>query len=105
MPKSDDQSSRATHATHAADPANVSETFDRLVSAREAALLLGVNPRTAQLRARRALARGDQWVHWIAGAYCAPMGWWKDLLAGPIEPGRPRSRVNRPKDSKDSPDS
>jgi hypothetical protein len=65
-------------------------------------LLLGVNPRTAQLRARRALARGDQWVHWIAGAYCAPKWWWKDLLAGPIEPGRPRTRVNKPKDAQDS---
>jgi hypothetical protein len=78
------------------NPANVSESneteaFDRILSAREAALMLGVNPRTAQLRARRALTRGDQWVRWIAGAYCAPLWWWKDLLAGPIEPGRPRA--------------
>ena len=63
---------------------------DRLLSAREAALLLGVNPRTAQLRARRALLRGDPAVRVIAGAYCAPEAWWeKVLLSEPIKPGRP----------------
>jgi hypothetical protein len=98
MTKSEKQSSHPSRA----DAANLSDSFDKLLSAREAALLLGVNPRTAQLRARRALARGDQWVHWIAGAYCAPTWWWRDLLSGPIEPGRPRSRANKPEDSQDS---
>ena len=74
------------------NPTTAGESAEKLYSAREAALLLGVNPRTAQLRARRALTRGDQWVRWIAGAYCAPEWWWRDLLAGPIEPGRPRTR-------------
>lgn len=45
---------------------------DRLLSARGAALWLNVNPRTAQLRARRALRAGDPIVRPIAGAYCAP---------------------------------
>jgi hypothetical protein len=51
---------------------------ERLLSAREAALELGtVVPRTAQLRARRALVAGDPMVRMIAGAYCAPMTWWE----------------------------
>jgi hypothetical protein len=49
-----------------------------------------VNPRTAQLRARRALRAGDPLVQMIAGAYVAPLGWWKRLLKQPITPGRPR---------------
>jgi hypothetical protein len=45
---------------------------ERLLSAREAALELGVVPRTAQLRARRAQRAGDLAVQTIAGAYVAP---------------------------------
>jgi hypothetical protein len=66
------------------------ESNERLLSAREAALWLQVNPRTAQLRARRALGSGDLEVHIIAGAYCAPNWWWQKLLAKPIKVGRPR---------------
>jgi len=51
------------------------------MSAREAALWLGMNPRTAQVRARRAIRSGDLLVRWIAGAYCAPGWWWKITLA------------------------
>jgi hypothetical protein len=61
-----------------------------LLSAREAALHLQVNPRTAQLRAKRALQDGDPLVHWIAGAYVAPLWWCKRLLKKPITPDRPR---------------
>ena len=61
-----------------------------LLSAREAALKLAVNPRTAQLRARRALKAGDPAVRTIAGAYVVPAGWWQQLLKQPIKPGRPR---------------
>ena len=88
-----DPEQRTSHSDHSANvpESSAPEAFDRILSAREAALMLGVNPRTAQLRARRALNRGDQLVHWIAGAYCAPLWWWKELLAGPIEPGRPRT--------------
>jgi hypothetical protein len=63
---------------------------ERLLSAREAALWLGVNPRTAQLRAGRALRAGVREVRTIAGAYWAPVWWWQQLLAQPIKPGRPR---------------
>ncbi len=66
------------------------ESHDRLMSAREAALWLQVNPRTAQLRARRALRSGEPAVQTIAGAYCAPSWWWQALLAKPIKLGRPR---------------
>lgn len=86
MPNLNNQSFQSVNA------AKVVESDEKLFSAREAALLLGVNPRTAQLRARRALMRGDHWVRRIASAYCAPEWWWRDLLAGPIEPGRPRRR-------------
>ena len=66
---------------------------ERLLSAREAALELGTEPRTAQLRARRALVAGDPVVRLIAGAYCAPMAWWeKTLLQQPIGRGRPLKR-------------
>ncbi len=57
------------------------ETPERLLSAREAALLLEATPRTAQLRARRALTSGDRAVQTIAGAYCAP-AWWLVLPCG-----------------------
>jgi hypothetical protein len=53
---------------------------ERLLTAREAALWLQVNPRTAQLRAKRALTAGDQAVQTIAGAYVAPDWWWEKLL-------------------------
>lgn len=66
---------------------------ERLLSAREAALWIGVNPRTAQLRARRALRSGDSAVRTIAGAYCAPSAWWQNTLAKPIKVGRPRKDV------------
>jgi hypothetical protein len=62
---------------------------DQLLSARAAALWLDVNPRTAQLRASRALRSGDRLVQTIAGAYCAPRWWRKLALAKPIKPGRP----------------
>jgi len=48
---------------------------ERLLSAREAALEVGTEPRTAQLRARRALVAGDPTVRMMAGAYCAPLAW------------------------------
>jgi hypothetical protein len=64
--------------------------MEQLLSAREAALLLAVNPRTAQLRARRALRAGDPALRIIAGAYVAPAWWWQQTLAQPIKPGRPR---------------
>jgi hypothetical protein len=63
---------------------------EHLLSAREAALGLDVNPRTAQLRARRALVAGDRQVRTIAGTYCAPLWWWQRLLAKPIHAGRPQ---------------
>jgi hypothetical protein len=63
---------------------------ERLLSAREAALWLQVNPRTAQLRARRALRASDPAVRSIAGAYVAPDWWWQKILAKPIKVGRPR---------------
>ena len=67
---------------------------EQLLSAREAALRLGVQPRTAQKRARRARRGGDQTVRWIAGAYVAPASWWQELLCTePITPGRPRKAV------------
>jgi hypothetical protein len=87
-----DSEHRSLLSANSANPTSVDESAEKLYSAREAALLLGVNPRTAQLRARRALSRGDRFVRWIASAYCAPEWWWRDLLAGPIEPGRPRTR-------------
>jgi hypothetical protein len=65
-------------------------TLERLLSAREAAIWLEVNPRTAQLRARRALESSDSVVQTIAGAYCAPGWWWQQILAKPINVGRPR---------------
>jgi len=71
-----------------------SETLERLLSAREAALWLEVNPRTAQLRARRALQSGDPEVLVIAGAYCAPGWWWQKVLAKPLTPGRPRKNLS-----------
>jgi hypothetical protein len=49
-------------------------SHERLLSAREAALLLSVNPTTAQLRAWRALRCGDPAVRTVAGAYVAPAG-------------------------------
>jgi hypothetical protein len=61
--------------------------FDReqLLTAQAAALQLGVNPRTAQLRARRALVAGTSAVRCIAGAYVAPESWWvKSLIEQPI---------------------
>jgi hypothetical protein len=63
---------------------------ERLLSAREAALWLQVNPRTAQMRARRALKSGETAIRTIAGAYCAPSTWWKKTLVKPIKVGRPR---------------
>jgi hypothetical protein len=63
---------------------------EHMLSAREAALWLQVNPRTAQLRARRAPVAGDPAVRTIAGAYCAPDWWWQKVLAKPIKVGRPR---------------
>jgi hypothetical protein len=68
------------------------DTYERLLSAREAALWLEVNPCTAQLRAKRALRSGAPEVRTIAGAYCAPDWWWQQLLAKPIKVGRPRQR-------------
>ena len=65
---------------------------DKIISAREAALWLDVNPRTAQLRAGRALRSGERTVRTIAGAYCAPGWWWQKVLAKPIRPGRPRQK-------------
>lgn len=70
----------------------VHEHEERLLSAREAALWLEANPRTAQLRARRALLSGEPAVQTIAGAYCAPAWWWKTTLAKPIKVGRPGTR-------------
>jgi hypothetical protein len=67
---------------------------EQLLSAREAAILLGANPRTAQLRAKRALVAGDPTVRMIAGAYCSSLAWWQKTLAQPIKPGRP-STTNR----------
>jgi hypothetical protein len=64
---------------------------DQLLSARAAALQLHVNPRTAQLRARRALRAGDPLMQMIAGAYVAPLWWWQLLLAKPMKVGRPRT--------------
>ena len=72
------------------------EACERLLSAREAALWLEVNPRTAQLRARRALRSGDPAVQTIAGAHCAPGWWWKQVLAKPIKVGRPRKCKPQP---------
>jgi hypothetical protein len=63
---------------------------ERLLSAREAALWLQVNPRTAQVRARRALRSGVPEVRSIAGASCAPGWWWENTLVKPIKIGRPR---------------
>lgn len=75
-----------------------------LWSAREAALRLGVNPRTAQLRAGRAYKHGDKGVMWLAGAYCAPESWWRELFAGPVRPGRPPTkRVHVDRDHPDGP--
>jgi hypothetical protein len=65
---------------------------ERLLSAREAALWLQVNPRTAQVRARRALNSGVSEVRIIAGAYCAPGWWWQKTLARPIKVGKPRAK-------------
>jgi hypothetical protein len=67
---------------------------ERLLSAQEAALRLQVNPRGAQLRARRALRTGDSAVRTIAGAYVAPDWWWQKMLAKPITVGRPRKSSN-----------
>lgn len=64
-------------------------TGEKLMSAREAALWLDVNPRTAQVRAKRALLSGESAVRSIAGAYCAPDWWWERALAKPIKIGRP----------------
>jgi hypothetical protein len=62
----------------------------QLLSARAAAIRLGVNPRTAQKRAQRAMVAGAPEVQTIAGAYCAPEAWWVKLLTErPIRPGRP----------------
>ena len=69
------------------------QSHDRLLSAREAALWLHVNPRTAQVRARRALRSREPEVRIIAGAYCAPGRWWQKLLAKPIKVGRPRKHT------------
>jgi hypothetical protein len=63
---------------------------EKLLSAREAALWLQVNPKNAQLRARRALRAGDPAVRTVAGAYVAPDWWWQTTLAKPIKVGRPR---------------
>jgi mannose-6-phosphate isomerase-like protein (cupin superfamily) len=62
----------------------------RILSARQAALWLRVNLRTAQLRDRRALRGGDPLVRPIAGTYCALGEWWQKILAKPIAVGRPR---------------
>jgi hypothetical protein len=59
---------------------------EHLLSVREAALSLAVNPSTAQLRARQRLRAGYPAVRIIAGAYVAPLGWWQELLKHPITP-------------------
>jgi hypothetical protein len=62
-----------------------------LLSARAAAQRLGVNPRTVQKRAARAMVAGPLEVQTIAGSYVAPLSWWVELLtAEPIRRGRPR---------------
>jgi hypothetical protein len=58
-----------------------------LMTAREAADWFEVNLRTAQRRAQRALQAGDPVVRKIDGAYFAPGGWWRKVLAGLIKPG------------------
>jgi hypothetical protein len=84
------QSGNKLHEARSSEPADqLEDQQGQLVSAREAALWLGVNPRTAQLRARRALKGGDSAVRPIAGAYCAPRWWWQKILAKPIKVGRP----------------
>jgi hypothetical protein len=49
----------------------------QLLSARPVALQLGVNERTAQLRAKRAILTGQSTVRVIAGAYVAPLAQWE----------------------------
>jgi hypothetical protein len=69
------------------------DLFGQLVVV-DAALQLQVNPRTAQLRARRALKSRDPAVRTIARAYVAPDWWWQKILAKPIKVGRPRTSSN-----------
>lgn len=72
--------------------AQLAQSTERLLSAREAAFWLQVNPRTAQVRARRALRSVVSEVRSIAGAYCAPGWWWQKTLARPIKVGKPRAK-------------
>jgi len=62
---------------------------NELVSASEAARRLHRSQRVAQMRAKAAAAGNDPAVRRIAGAWVAPLSWWRQALR-PKPMGRPR---------------
>jgi len=59
-----------------------------LLTARDAAKLLGVSERTAQRRAQEAAKRGDEGVTRYGNYWAADEAWWREHLK-PKRPGRP----------------
>ncbi|HLY29908.1 MAG TPA: hypothetical protein VKQ36_02660 [Ktedonobacterales bacterium] len=65
------------------------------MSASEAATRLGGSQRVAQMRAKEAFGQGDSAVRRIAGAWVAPLAWWRIVLR-PKPMGRPRRDEHAP---------
>lgn len=75
-----------------------------LLTARQAAKLFGVVPRTAQRRAQEAALRGDPEVVRIGQAWTATEAWWRAQLQ-PRSTGRPRKAPGNEPADRAGPDS
>jgi hypothetical protein len=60
-----------------------------LLSAREAARLLGVSHDTTTRRAKAAIARGDPRVKRIGNQFAADEAFWREVIHPPLSRGRP----------------
>lgn len=60
-----------------------------LLSAREAAELLGVSHDTTTRRAKDALTRGDTRVQMVGNQFVADESFWREVIPGPVSRGRP----------------